>query len=169
VPNCFPPAASVGDFETQWFCTQLLAAGESSLAGDRVFRFTYLPTFHATRVVVVAKRGQEWVAVGKVLDGQGGYVPGKVARTTERRLLDTEVRLLEQRLRNAGMWERTERNTSKGLDGSEWLLEGRRGGQYIFHEVWSPTETTFPQYRKVCIFMLELAGIQPEQSEQELY
>jgi hypothetical protein len=152
----------------QWFCGHLRAAGESRLAGERAFRFTYLPTFNAPRVVVVRARGKEWVASGKILGGKGGYEPGKVVRTTERKLSQEEVRLLLQRLENAGIWESTDKQ-QRGTDGSEWLLEAQEAGRYAFHRVWTPSGSTFPVFRKACGYMLELAGILPESTEGELY
>jgi hypothetical protein len=168
-PNCFPAEAGLSEFEVQWFCGHLRAAGEARLSGERVFRFTYLPTFHAPRIVVVSEQGQRWVVSGKVLSGKGGYAPGTVARTTERKLSADEARLLLQRLEKAGIWEPTDTQQELGADGSEWLLEGLQAGTYAFHKVWSPEESTFPQYRKVCRYLLELADILPGPGESELY
>jgi hypothetical protein len=49
------------------------------------------------------------------------------------------------------------------------LLEGKKAGRYRLHEVWSPTDRTFPQYRKACVYMLDLAGISPTSNEHQLY
>jgi len=169
VPNCFPQEAHLDDFRTQWYCAQLLASGQSRLAGGKAYRFTYLPTFHHPRVVTLSQHGEEWIVSGRVLSGQGGYQPGKVSRSTERTLSTTEVRLLEQRLENAGVWEPDSAQENRGLDGSIWLLEARNGPRYVLHEVWSPRDNTFPQYRKACAYMLELAGVLPGADEGELY
>jgi hypothetical protein len=169
LPNCFPAQAGLSAFESQRFCGHLRAAGEARLSGERVVRFTYFPTFDAPRIVVISAQGQEWVVSGKVLSGKGGYHPGTVARTTERNLSSEQVRLLLQRLENAGLWEPTDAQQELGADGSEWLLEGQQAAKYVFHKVWSPEESTFPQYRRVCRYMLELADILPGPGESELY
>jgi hypothetical protein len=169
LPNCFPAQAGLSAFEAQWFCGHLRAAGEARLSGERVFRFTYLPTFDAPRIVVIRAHGQEWVVSAKVLGGKGGYEPGILVRTTERKLSADEVRLLLQRLENARMWQPTDIQQELGTDGSEWLLEGQQDGKYAFHKVWSPEESTFPQYRRVCRYMLELGDILPGPGESELY
>jgi hypothetical protein len=167
--DCFPSTAGVDDFKTDWFCSQLAAAGEGLLPGEHSYRFTYIPSFHATRIVVVTETEGQWTVVGKVLSGRGGYEPGTLARTTKRALTAAEARLLENRLANAGMWEPTDKNPETGVDGAEWVLEGRRTSRYAFHDVWSPTDRTFPQYRRVCIFLLQLADILPSPKKQELY
>ncbi len=165
-PHCFPPKVGVDDFERRWFCGHLAAAGEWALRGDPAYRFTYLPTFDHPRIVTVTLVRDEPIVVGKVLTGHGGYEPGSISRTTQRVLAAGEWRLLLQRLENAGMWQPSDVQATIGPDGSEWLLEGRHAAQYRLHKVWSPTEASFPQYRRVCSYMLELAGIVPD---HELY
>ena len=107
------------------------------------------------------------VVSGFVLDGQGGYAPGSVKERTRRLLTSSEWKLLQQRLENAGMWQAPIKQSSKGLDGSQWILEGRRSGSYQLHDLWSPKPKEYPQYVKACVYLLELAGIQPK--GEELY
>jgi hypothetical protein len=165
--SCFPNEAAVDEFLAEWYCGQLAAAGFGMLTGDPSYRFAYLPSFHASRFVAVAIEAGRPVVRGVVLSGRGGYAPGKVARETRRVLTAEEWRLLLQRLQNAGMWEPTDKNDSSGVDGAQWLLEGRQDGKYRFHDVWSPTPARFPQYVKVCLHLLELAGIKPP--DEEIY
>jgi hypothetical protein len=166
-PSCFPSEASVDAFRTVWYCGQLGAAQEGRLTGDPSYRFAYIPSFHATRVVLVFMDAGRRVVVGKVLGGRGGYAPGRIARTTRREITADEWQLLEQRLENAGFWEPPEKDARMGVDGAEWVLEGRKQGRYRLNDVWSPDESTFPQFRKACTYMLDLAGIKP--SPDELY
>ena len=165
--SCFPPEAGIDAFRSAWFCRQLNAAHEERLSGELAYRFSYIPSFHATRVVVAFKAVGRLVVIGKVLDGRGGYEPGGLAHTTRRLLSDVEWRLLEQRLENAGLWEPPDRDDRSLTDGAEWVLEGRKDGRHSFRAVHSPTDSTFPQYRKVCAYMLELADITP--GAEDLY
>ena len=169
VPNCFPAEAHLDEFRTQWYCAHVLAGGQSRLAGDKAYRFIYLPTFDHPRIVTLSQHGADWIIAGRVLSGRGGYQPGKVSRSTERKLSTAEARLLEQRLQNAAVWGPDSVRDDRGLDGSMWLLEAKNGPRYLLHEVWSPRDNTFPQYRKACAYMLELAGVMPESDEGELY
>ena len=166
--GCFPPEAGVDAFRAEWFCRQLDAAQEGRLTGEPAYRFTYVPSFDPTRVVLVYKEKERTVVVGKVLSGAGGYEPGTVARTTGRDLSAEEWRSLEQRLEQAGLWAPLLRDERIGTDGAEWILEGRKAGRYAFHAVWSPDSGSFPSHRDAGTYMLELAGIRPEK-KKELY
>jgi hypothetical protein len=143
----------------------LAAAGLGTLTSDPGFRFTYLPSFHAARIVSVALETGRPVVRGFVLTIPNGLQPGKVARQTHRVLTTEQWRLLQQRLENAGLWESTDTNDVSGVDGAQWLLEGRRGGEYRLHDVFSPTTERFPQYVKACRYMMELAGMTPPDAE----
>jgi hypothetical protein len=114
-------------------------------------------------VVVRVEAGQH-VAIGKVLNGHGGYAPGRLVQSTKRVLTSEEWRLLDQRMENAGLWESPpdkDKDDRIGVDGAEWVVEGRRGNNYQFRSVWSPDDSSFPQYRKACEYLLTIAGIHP--------
>jgi hypothetical protein len=164
--RCFPSEASLDDFRMKWYCRQLAAASEGRIDSAVLYRFSYIPSFDPTRVAVVTlEDGRPFIA-GKVLSGHGGYDPGTLSRTTKRELRPEELRLLEQRLENAEVWGAAFTDDRRGLDGAEWIFEGKRQGKYYFHDVWSPG-TDFPQYRKAAAYMLELAGVQP--TDRDLY
>jgi hypothetical protein len=164
---CFPKEAGVDEFRADWYCGELGAAGFGPLIGDPSYRFTYLPSFHASRFVAVGLESGQPVVRGVVLTRERMDQPGKVSRRTRRVLTHEEWQILLQRLQNAGMWEPTDKNDSSGVDGAQWLLEGRQDGKYRLHDVWCPSPARFPQYVKVCLYMLELARIKPP--EEELY
>jgi hypothetical protein len=166
VGRCFPPEARVDEFLTDWFCKQLAAAGEGRLGPHALYRFSHIPSFDPTRVAVVSMEGGYHFVVGKVLSGKGGYEPGRLVRTTKRVITPQELQLLEQRLENAEVWGPPFPDVRRGLDGAEWVFEGKKSGRYYFHAVWSPG-SDFPQYRKAAAYMLELADIVP--AEDDLY
>src|SRR6185295_8812909 len=103
--SCFPPDAPVDPFHRSWYCKHLAAGGLGLLAGDLAFRFIHLPTFDPPRVVTVTVESGTPVVVGIVLGGAGGYEPGQPKQRTRRVLKADEIRLLMQRLENAGVWE----------------------------------------------------------------
>jgi hypothetical protein len=106
---------------------------------------------------------------GVVLSGKGGYEPGRVAKTTRRVLTKSEWQLLQQRLDDAGIWEPTPTDDRTGVDGAQWILEGKQDAKYRLHEVWSPNRTRFPQYFKACMLMLDLAAVRPDADELSAY
>jgi hypothetical protein len=159
--SCFPPDAHVDAFRTEWLCRQLAAAIEGRIGSHVLYRFVLIPSFHPTRVAVVSVEGGKHFVVGKVLSGRGGYDAGSLVQVTKRELEDAELKLLEQRLENAEVWGPPISGDRRGFDGAEWLFEGKHDGRYYFHEVWSP-DKEFPQYRLAGVYMLELAGVRPE-------
>jgi hypothetical protein len=163
--SCFPDEAALDPFLVDWYCKHLNAAGPGQLGPGPSYRFTYLPSFDAPRIVTVAREAHQLVVRGIVLSGKGGYEPGKIATNTRRVLSPGEWQLLQQRLENAGMWEPTDINDANGVDGARWILEGRRDGTYRLHDVWSPAPKRFPQFVKACVYLLELADIKPASSE----
>ena len=160
--GCFLAEGVVSPFERRWYCKQGDAAGLRPLDGERVYRFVLIPTFHPTRAATVRFESGVVVAEGIVLTGHGGYEPGSIARTTRQAVSLDDWRLLEERLENAGVWEPPDGEIRMGEDGAQWLLEGRRSGEVFFRDVWSPTESTHPQYRAAAVLMLQLAGIKPD-------
>jgi hypothetical protein len=162
---CFPSEAGLDEYRSEWYCKHLAAAGAGQLQGEHAYRFIYLPSFHAPRVVTVVIDGGTPVVEGVVLSGKGGYEPGAVEHRTTRALDAKEWRLLLARLENAGMWQPTDPQDESGHDGSQWILEGRSGDWYRLHDVWSPKPSAFPQYHKVCAYLLELARIRPPHGE----
>jgi hypothetical protein len=164
-PSCFPPTALVDPFLVKWYCAQLAAADEGLFTADPGYRFAWIPSFHPARVVVVRGEAGHFVVIGKVLSGKGGYAPGRLERSTKRTLTSEEWRLLDQRMANAGLWEAPDEDNQRGADGAEWIVEGRREKRYQFRSAWSPEDSSFPQYRKACEYMLSLAGIHPGAGE----
>ena len=164
-PACLPSESGIDAFAMEWFCRELRAAGQGRLEVEPGYRFTYLPSFHHTRVVVATMENGQPVVLGTVVSREAGHGPREILQRTRRLLSPDEWRLLEQRLLNAGIWEATDTDSRSGADGAQWLLEGRRRGQHSVHDVWSPTDETFPQYRKACVYMLAVAGIMPEANE----
>lgn len=164
--RCFPPESSLDAFRMKWYCRQLAAASEGPIGSAVLYRFSYIPSFDPTRLAVITSEDGRLFIAGKVLSGRGGYDPGTLSRTTKRQLKPEEMRLLEQRLENAEVWGPAFSDDRRGLDGAEWIFEGKRQGKYYFHDVWSPG-TDFPQYRKALAYMLQLAGVQPR--SEDLY
>lgn len=132
----------------EWFSAHLRAMREPSLscgqlAASESYRFLWLRTFHEPIAVRVSRTGERHTLDAVILDGAGGYDPGKVARRVQRELTQadwTRVSLaLEQMnfqsMPSAEPWDVSEDPATGGLilrtsnDGAQWILE-RRSGSY---------------------------------------
>ena len=70
--SCFPDEAGLDPFLVDWYCRHLGAAGQGLLGPSPTYRFTYLPSFDAPRIVTVAREADRPVVQGIVLSGKGG-------------------------------------------------------------------------------------------------
>ncbi|WP_371229396.1 hypothetical protein [Roseovarius sp. 2305UL8-3] len=129
-------------FYEEWFGNQLLAMGEPSLArtkldeGAVAVRLLVLPTFTPAFAIHFEKRVDGLTRLeATLLDGAGGYAPGRVDQRYSRELprsdLDEVLKHLEQlSLMNGGQIERRDAACS---DGTQFVLEIAR--QAYFHAV----------------------------------
>jgi hypothetical protein len=166
--DCFPKTAALDPFKLDWYCGQLQALGEGELrAGGEAYRFIYLRSFDPALSVRVHRVGDRWLMFGTVLTGPGGDQPGVVGRRVARELSRQEIDALRLHLDKADFWGDTWVTSHPGLDGAQWVLEGRRGSDYRLHDVWSPAGEGYRRYRELCLQFLGLAGLTP--SEDRLY
>lgn len=158
----FDVTRSLDDFVQRWYAKHLSAMKEPSLScgsldADESYRFTWLRTFHRPIVVRLSwlRDGGDLVAV--VLDGAGGYEPGKVAKTVRRRIEGREWQSLQAAL--TGFWTLPTKNKAdaNGCDGAQWIIEGRRQGQYHIVDRWTPDDGA---YRDLGLLFLKLTGIE---------
>ncbi|MFY2558911.1 hypothetical protein ACN469_14880 [Corallococcus terminator] len=146
----------------------LFRLGERSLwplAPDtEVYRFTWLRSFLDDVSIRVERRGAVYqIRASWEEDGIGPGAP-RSAGSRSRLLSPSEWAELQRRLARFGFWERrawTEGPWGDWLDGSEWVLEGGRGGRYRSYLVFSPNETTEAAraYRDVCLYLVTLSDL----------
>ena len=164
----FPPSDTItgrppiGDFERQWYSKHLVAMGEPLLpeSPGETYRFLWLRSFHhpaSVRVVCIDKACD---LTGLRTDGQGGYEPGSVVERKTRRLSDTEVARFREMLARVQFWRPQPIDDRLGLDGAQWILEGRRGQTYHLWDVWSPENSgPYAAFRELCLHLVRLSGL----------
>jgi hypothetical protein len=91
-----------------------------------------------------------------MLDGAGGYAPGKVLKRVERALSPVEREKLMANLSRIDFWRMETNSGGAGLDGAQWIMEGVHDGRYHVVDRWSPESGA---YREACLLFVELAGI----------
>jgi hypothetical protein len=163
--------AGADDFMNDWYGKHLRAMNEKSLletsAGQEVYRFLWLRTFHHPVFVRVERRQNEIKLFTKELNGAGGYDPGKIMREGSRNLDQTEWCEFLKLLRQADYWNLpTDAGENNGNDGSQWILEGVRENRYHVVDHWTPTKG---EYREAGLYLLRLAGVEIDKLGDELY
>jgi hypothetical protein len=161
----FDANKEANSFIADWYSKHLKAMSEPSLwrlsGKDRcatVYRFLWLPTFDRPVVVRLVKCGEGAVLHAVLLNGRGGYEPGKVLVGKVARLSGKQWEDFERLLDKVKPWGMpTEEPGGNGFDGDQLILEAVRDGRYQIVDRWSPDGGD--DYAKLCRHMLALSGL----------
>lgn len=133
---CLPDRPRRNPFRWAFVDVQLAELGEPSLraagpAGEDVYRATIATSFHGTAIVRldVSPEGGGTLT----LWNPDGYCTNLAIRRTEPHITSLgqlQVDGLLAALEEAGFWAIGLRGTSSGLDGTDWYVEGARGGTH---------------------------------------
>ncbi len=174
VPQYFPvstnrnPVNAVSSFRSRWYGGHLSAMQEPSLlkATNHIdiaaYRFTYLPTWGrplAVRTVISTNQ----LYVRKVmLTGSGGYAPGVIGLTQESVTTNGLPRDVSDLIDKTIWNEEFQPTDDRGLDGSEWIIEGVRNGKYRVISLWCPgvysTNAQHKVFIDLCSKIIGLTG-----------
>lgn len=163
--------ADLDDFVRAWYSGSLRVMKEPSLscgkiADSQVYRFLWLRTFHRPISIRITHSKNSTALVAVELTGVGGYEPGSIARRIEKTVTTAEWKRLETVLSRTTFWNMPPRppELELGFDGAQWIIEGRRPGQYHVVDRWTPKKGS---YRDAGLYFLRLSGLSVP--EQELY
>lgn len=157
----------ISKFENSWFSQHLEAAKENSLyyssdSTQEIYRFTWLRTFHNPYIFTIVISEKNSFIIVKKLDGAGGYKPGKLVRNDTLKINSEDKDMFIKSLEESKFWTLETNEKVMGLDGAEWLLEGRKKGNYHLVKRWSPKNGNF---RESCLKMLQISNVK----ENEIY
>ena len=154
--------ASLDEFKVDWY-NQHLKAMQEPLLGlevqcDEYFRFIWLRTFHNPVLVSFSLRQGKKTIKWKVLDGAGGYDPGKIKISNERELSIEEWNKVQEILDDMEFWRLyTENPGNRGFDGAQWIIEGRCEKYYHIVDRWTPSKSN--SFRQGCLKLLAFTDI----------
>ncbi len=143
-----------------WFSSHLFAMQEAPLfcgasPDSEVYRFLWLRTFDEPVAVRVYRRGRDHGLEAVILDGRGGYEPGNIKKRIAKVLSQAEWQRVVRELDRVRFWQmRTTTDDMIGIDGTEWIMEGRRAGRYHVASRWGGYAL-----ERTGILFLELAGV----------
>jgi len=148
-------------FRREWYSKHLRAMAEPSLScGEspgESYRFLWLRTF-GRPIAVRVENGRSNTLTAVELDGAGGYEPGKISRKVQRQLSMEEWKTLSDGLKATNFWNMPGRPTDRGLDGAEWIMEGRSEHDYHVVDRWMPAAGA---YRDLCLMLVKFSGLLP--------
>jgi hypothetical protein len=137
-----PPDSDL--FVREWYSKHLAAMGEPSLScgvleDTETYRFLWLRTFHNPVAVRIFRRSDDYGLEAVILNGAGGYNPGRVSRHVTRALSHDEWQTMIAGLEGVQFWQMATKRNVFGLDGAQWIVEARRAGRYHIVDRWAGT------------------------------
>lgn len=145
-------------FHINWYARHLNALDEPVLSDSlptKVFRFTWLRTFHNPIVIGLENNNDSIKLYWKVCDGAGGYEPGKIIENKNKILTKKEWNDFVVNVNSIDFWNLpTTKSGILGTDGAQWILEGKELGKYHVVDRWSGGTI-----ESVCLKLLELTNI----------
>jgi len=145
-------------FHINWYARHLNALDEPVLSDSlstKVFRFTWLRTFHNPIVIGLENKNDSITLYWKVCDGAGGYEPGKVIKNKSKALTIKEWNDFVASINSINFWNLpTTQSGILGTDGAQWILEGKEFGKYHVVDRWSGGTI-----ESVCLELLELSDL----------
>jgi hypothetical protein len=166
-PNhAFDSDARLNNFVDGWYSHQLSAFDEPSLLtqskdpSTQSYRFLWLRSFHhpiAVRIEV--KPDGTAMLTTKVASGAGGYPPGHLVTNTSKPLTKQQTESFLHKIDADKFWELPPvlLKERQGDDGSQWIIEGVKGGKYPLATQWSPEQGPIHDLGAALAF--ELAGL----------
>lgn len=159
-------------FKMDWYGKHLRAMNEEPLhfpdsAVRESYRFLWLRSFHHPVAVRIWNTGTEVYISVKEMSGAGGYEPGKVILTEQRKISQGEWDAFMRLLENSCYWDLPTQNPDDaGFDGAQWVLEGVRESRYHIVDRWTPQRGTF---HAACVYLLKLSGLKIDTKSEPLY
>ncbi len=160
--------SGLSSFEVKWYSNALSAMNEPILFIDKtnneVYRFTWLRSFHHPIAIRIAKQGDAYFICWKSLSGAGGYAPGKLIVNKQKNISKVIWNKFIEQIAGIDFWSMKTSVNETGLDGAQWILEGRSVGKYHVVDKWTPQASS--DYYKCCDFLIGLTDLQFKGNEK---
>jgi hypothetical protein len=128
----------------------------NKVVDKETYRFTWLRTFDNPVCIRIEKALDEYKLYWKLTDGAGGYNPGNLV-ISEEKVIDRRIwEAFEKHIKKSQFWEMSTVDKSiDGLDGSQWILEGKDQLGYHVVSRWCPSGDFFD----CCKFLIDQIAI----------
>jgi hypothetical protein len=135
------------DSKTAWYSSQLTALQEPSLLAltkapsSEAYRFLWLRSFHhPVAIRLDVKPDGTSILTTKTASGAAGFKPGVLTENTSKTLSEAQTQNFLSLVNKLKFWSAPNPvDDQMGTDGSQWIIEGVKDGQYHVVDRWSPT------------------------------
>jgi hypothetical protein len=147
-------------FRNEWYSEHLFAMREPILFSDscqtETYRFIWLRTFDNPISIRIEKQKNIYLLTWKLCNGAGGYEPRLLTIAKQKQIDDTVWENFKRLLNHIDFWNMDTESETMGLDGSQWILEGKAPNKYHVVDRWTPTNDA---YYKCCDFLIGLTDL----------
>ena len=155
-------------FTNRWYSKNLSAMNEPILftgnINKKVFRFTWLRTFHNPIVIRIERENDSINLFYKMTNGAGGYEPGEIVIDKKMKLTLNDWDKFIHLVDSCHFWTVLPcEKLIEGLDGSQWILEGATNEYYQVIDKWTPREGA---YYDCCNYLIELTDLEVKKKEK---
>jgi hypothetical protein len=158
-------------FVINWYSGQLKALEEPALSDSipaKIYRFTWLRTFHNPIVIGIENINDSITLYWKVCDGMGGYEPGKIIENKKKRLSLQDWTDFTDKIDSIDFWNLPSKEDKLGgVDGAQWILEGKDFRKYHFVDRWSGDIRLGDKIGAICLGLINLTDLKIK--EKEIY
>ncbi len=149
------------NFRNKWYSEQLFAMREPVIFSDssqtEIYRFLWLRTFHNPISIRIEKQQNIYLLTWKLCNGAGGYEPGQLTIAKQKQIDSESWENFKTLLSQIDFWDMdTEEKEIMGLDGSQWILEGKKDSKYHVVDRWTPRGGG---YYQCCDFLIGLTDL----------
>ena len=121
------------------------------------YRLLLVPSFRPSVSVRLEASASAATAVTKAWVGDPFLGLGELSQDTRRQLAGEELDAFRALVKESRFWRLPSETDRAGLDGSDWVLEGRNARSHHVVVRWSPQRTgDDAAFRELCEFMLAL-------------
>ena len=165
------------DLSQRYFGSDTGGGSLCDITGDDVetYRLTWSRTFKNPILSQVQRRGgaYTWRAVRDgAVEGYGGPESGVIQEDRSGTLSSDEWGRITAAVDSASFWSLPDEpawgHAKWAGDGAAWLLEGRRGDEYVGADCWTISDDVAVRVRTVGIVLLDLTEMLPE-SRADIY
>ena len=151
------------NFYYSYYAKHLFALQEPSLYQGmeediETYRLTWLRTFHTPIAIRIMKQGDAFSIILKLCDGHGGYDPSNLVVNLHRIISYQDWENFQVHLNTFDFWSMETWDNVIGLDGADWILEGKSKDRYRLVTRHSPKKRIFPFFQ-ACDYLIQLTGV----------
>ena len=147
-------------FRNEWYSIFLFSMREPVLFSNNsqkeIYRFLWLRSFHNPISIRIEKQENIYLLTWKLCNGAGGYEPRQFIIAKQKQIDEITREKFKTLLNQIDFWNMETDIKKIGLDGSQWILEGKNVDKYHVVDRWTPRGD---KYSQCCDFLIGITDL----------